>query len=261
MLLILGALGDPAACEVAFGHHRAETARQTRRQMLPRQTVLFARQFRLCFGQFDAGGLKLGAFGDAGLLQASLSLCQRCLQRRDARAKAGVGQHGHGAGQGSGHIAQALLDGVAKAIDALGLGKVGTMLLLIVFYLILGCFMEGIAIMILMVPVFMPVIQQLGIDVNHFGVIVVMNLMIGILTPPFGVAPSWARLISDCHSRWPSTASSGGVGFAVVRAVVVAVMCMAICEGTGWFMAAAPECVGSKRSVQWYAGQLAGGVS
>ncbi|MFZ9487209.1 MAG: TRAP transporter large permease subunit, partial [Alphaproteobacteria bacterium] len=31
-------------------------------------------------------------------------------------------------------------------------------------------------------------IQQLGIDVNHFGVIVVMNLMIGILTPPFGVA-------------------------------------------------------------------------
>jgi TRAP-type C4-dicarboxylate transport system permease large subunit len=54
--------------------------------------------------------------------------------------------------------------------------------------LILGCFMEGIAIMILMVPVFMPVIQQLGIDVNHFGVIVVMNLMIGILTPPFGVA-------------------------------------------------------------------------
>ena len=53
--------------------------------------------------------------------------------------------------------------------------------------LILGCFMEGIAIMILMVPVFMPVIQQLGIDVNHFGVIVVMNLMIGILTPPFGV--------------------------------------------------------------------------
>lgn len=54
--------------------------------------------------------------------------------------------------------------------------------------LILGCFMEGIAIMILMVPVFMPVIKQLGIDVNHFGVIVVMNLMIGILTPPFGVA-------------------------------------------------------------------------
>lgn len=54
--------------------------------------------------------------------------------------------------------------------------------------LILGCFMEGIAIMILMVPVFLPVIQQVGIDPVHFGVLVTMNLMIGILTPPFGVA-------------------------------------------------------------------------
>ena len=54
--------------------------------------------------------------------------------------------------------------------------------------LVLGCFMEGIAIMILMVPVFMPVIQAVGIDPVHFGVIVTMNLMIGILTPPFGVA-------------------------------------------------------------------------
>lgn len=54
--------------------------------------------------------------------------------------------------------------------------------------LVLGCFMEGIAIMILMVPVFLPVIQQVGIDPVHFGVVVTMNLMIGILTPPFGVA-------------------------------------------------------------------------
>jgi tripartite ATP-independent transporter DctM subunit len=62
------------------------------------------------------------------------------------------------------------------------------LLVINVVLLILGCFMEGIAIMILMVPVFMPVVQQLGIDATHFGVIVVMNLMIGILTPPFGVA-------------------------------------------------------------------------
>ena len=62
------------------------------------------------------------------------------------------------------------------------------LLVINVVMLVLGCFMEGIAIMILMVPVFMPVTQQLGIDPVHFGVIIVMNLMIGILTPPFGVA-------------------------------------------------------------------------
>ncbi len=42
--------------------------------------------------------------------------------------------------------------------------------------------------MILLVPVLLPVTQAVGIDPVHFGVIVVMNLMIGILTPPFGVA-------------------------------------------------------------------------
>jgi tripartite ATP-independent transporter DctM subunit len=54
--------------------------------------------------------------------------------------------------------------------------------------LFLGCIMEGLAIMILLVPVLLPVTQAIGIDPVHFGVIVVMNLMIGILTPPFGVA-------------------------------------------------------------------------
>ena len=56
-----------------------------------------------------------------------------------------------------------------------------------VLLLILGCFMEGLAIMILTVPVLLPVIAQLGIDSTHFGIIVVMNLMIGVLTPPFGM--------------------------------------------------------------------------
>jgi len=57
-----------------------------------------------------------------------------------------------------------------------------------VLLLVLGGFMEGMAIMILMVPVLLPVTAAVGIDPVHFGVVVVMNLMIGILTPPFGVA-------------------------------------------------------------------------
>jgi tripartite ATP-independent transporter DctM subunit len=56
-----------------------------------------------------------------------------------------------------------------------------------VLLLLLGCFMDGIAIMILTVPVLLPVVAQLGIDPTHFGIVVVMNLMIGVLTPPFGI--------------------------------------------------------------------------
>jgi C4-dicarboxylate transporter, DctM subunit len=53
--------------------------------------------------------------------------------------------------------------------------------------LALGCFMEGIAIMLLTIPIFLPIILKLGIDPVHFGVVMTLNLMIGLLTPPVGM--------------------------------------------------------------------------
>lgn len=53
--------------------------------------------------------------------------------------------------------------------------------------LFLGCFMEGLAIMLLTVPILYPVIVKLGIDPVHFGVLMTLNLMIGLLTPPVGM--------------------------------------------------------------------------
>jgi tripartite ATP-independent transporter DctM subunit len=55
------------------------------------------------------------------------------------------------------------------------------------FLLIVGCFMEALAAMIILVPVFLPVIQSVGIDPVHFGVVMVLNLMVGTLTPPVGI--------------------------------------------------------------------------
>nr|HPU52751.1 TRAP transporter large permease subunit [Burkholderiaceae bacterium] len=56
-----------------------------------------------------------------------------------------------------------------------------------VFLLFVGCFMETIAAITILVPVFMPIIAKLGIDPIHFGLILVLNLMIGLLTPPVGM--------------------------------------------------------------------------
>jgi C4-dicarboxylate transporter DctM subunit len=56
-----------------------------------------------------------------------------------------------------------------------------------VFLLIVGCFLEGLAAIILIVPILMPLVTQIGIDPLHFGLIVVVNLMIGLLTPPLGL--------------------------------------------------------------------------
>jgi tripartite ATP-independent transporter DctM subunit len=61
------------------------------------------------------------------------------------------------------------------------------LLLINLLLLFLGMFMEALAIMVLTVPVLLPVIQALGIDPVHFGIVLTLNLMIGLLTPPMGI--------------------------------------------------------------------------
>jgi len=61
------------------------------------------------------------------------------------------------------------------------------LLLVNVTLLILGCLLEGITILLVIVPIFIPMAQALGIDMVHFAVVVVVNLMIGLITPPYGL--------------------------------------------------------------------------
>ena len=56
-----------------------------------------------------------------------------------------------------------------------------------ILLLVLGCFLEGTTILLVIVPVLLPTAQALGIDPVHFGVVVVVNVMIGLVTPPYGL--------------------------------------------------------------------------
>ena len=51
----------------------------------------------------------------------------------------------------------------------------------------LGCLLEGTTILLVIVPIFIPTAKALGIDLVHFGVVIVVNIMIGLLTPPYGL--------------------------------------------------------------------------
>jgi tripartite ATP-independent transporter DctM subunit len=63
------------------------------------------------------------------------------------------------------------------------------LILIIIFILIvLGCFLEGIAVLVITIPVFMPLIERYGIDPVQFGVIMILCSMIGLLTPPVGMS-------------------------------------------------------------------------
>ncbi len=56
------------------------------------------------------------------------------------------------------------------------------------FFLMLGTFMESLSILIIIVPVLMPIFTKLGLDPLHMGVVLVLNLMIGLITPPVGMS-------------------------------------------------------------------------
>jgi tripartite ATP-independent transporter DctM subunit len=67
------------------------------------------------------------------------------------------------------------------------LSKDGFLLLVNITLLILGCLLEGGTILLVIVPIFIPAAQALGIDMVHFGLVVTINLMIGLITPPYGL--------------------------------------------------------------------------
>jgi len=56
-----------------------------------------------------------------------------------------------------------------------------------IILLVLGCLLEGSTILLVVIPIFIPPAKALGIDLVHFGVVVVVNIMIGLLTPPYGL--------------------------------------------------------------------------
>ncbi|KQS95299.1 ABC transporter permease [Rhizobium sp. Leaf391] len=76
---------------------------------------------------------------------------------------------------------------VADLLQAMHLGPLTGILVIFVFLLIIGIFMEAIPAMFILIPVLMPPVEALGIDPIHFLIVTVMTLTLGLVTPPVGV--------------------------------------------------------------------------
>ena len=86
---------------------------------------------------------------------------------------------------------------LAAALKAYELSPLAFLLFANVVLLILGCFLEGTTILLIIVPVLLPTAQALGIDPVHFGVVAVVNIMIGLVTPPYGLLLFMMMKIAD----------------------------------------------------------------
>ena len=102
-----------------------------------------------------------------------------------------------------------LADGLVAAIASMQLSQMQFMLVVNLFFLVLGCFLDGSVMMLVFVPLLMPSVRALGIDVTYFGIVVTLNFMIGLITPPYGlllfVMSSLTRvpLIEIIREIWP----------------------------------------------------------
>jgi tripartite ATP-independent transporter DctM subunit len=89
---------------------------------------------------------------------------------------------------------------ITAFLVSLDIGAHGTLALILAFFLLMGCILDAMAMIILLVPIVFPVITELGFDPIWFGVIIVMTVELGLITPPVGmnvfVINSIARSVS-----------------------------------------------------------------
>ena len=75
--------------------------------------------------------------------------------------------------------------------------------------LLLGCVLDATTIILVIIPLFLPTCRELGIDLVHFGVVAIVNCMIGLITPPYGMllfvlnAVTRLKLSEIIHELWP----------------------------------------------------------
>jgi len=83
--------------------------------------------------------------------------------------------------------AEGVPQAMAHWVEGMQLSRLQFLLFVNVMFLVLGCFLDVSVLLLVFVPMLLPAVKLLGIDLVHFGVLVVLNMMIGLIHPPFGM--------------------------------------------------------------------------
>ena len=87
----------------------------------------------------------------------------------------------------------------ANLIVGLDVAPIGIIITMMLVFLVLGMFMDWIGIVLLTMPVFMPIVKQLGYDPIWFGILFCINMQVAFLTPPFGSAAFYLKSVAPPH--------------------------------------------------------------
>jgi tripartite ATP-independent transporter DctM subunit len=113
-------------------------------------------------------------------------------------------------------------NGMAKLITELGLGPMAVVAGMMLFLVFLGVFVEQVSMMMITLPIFMPIVQSLGIDLVWFGVMFLICMQLGLLLPPHGL------LLMTMKGVAPPQVTMGHIFRAVAPFVAISILVLAL---------------------------------
>jgi tripartite ATP-independent transporter DctM subunit len=130
--------------------------------------------------------------------------------------------------------------GMTNFITNLTIPPVVILIGMLVVVLIMGCFMETVAIMMITIPIYMPVVNALGFNKIWFGVMMLIALETGLITPPFGVTLFVMKGVA------PPEVTMGDIWRAVTPYVIVDILCIALVLAMPSIATIVPSLMGMK---------------
>jgi TRAP-type C4-dicarboxylate transport system permease large subunit len=126
---------------------------------------------------------------------------------------------------------------IIRQTELLEMSQLTIMLLILVFYLVLGCFMDSISMILLTVPLITPVVAEMGYDLIWFGIMVVTVAEVGLITPPVGM--NLFVVQATVPGLWQATVIRGLFPF-VLADIVRLLLLLAFPALALWMPSAAP---------------------
>ncbi len=122
---------------------------------------------------------------------------------------------------------------VASALLGLTSNKYIILLIMNIILLIIGCFMDPTPAVLIFTPIFLPIVQTWGMSPVHFGLMMIMNLCVGTLTPPVG-----AILFAGCRTHQVKIEQIIGM---LMPFFIVILVCLLLVTYVPWFTMAIPN--------------------
>lgn len=110
--------------------------------------------------------------------------------------------------------------GAVDMIGELGLGRYGVLLMVVLVYLVLGCFFDGISLLLMTLPITFPMVVSLGFDPVWFGIVVTLLMEVGMITPPVGLNLFVLSSITKGEVGVPSAAAAAMPYWVILLAAV-----------------------------------------